>query len=242
MKEKILTFLKTRIGSHAGGIQESYLIGIAEKYSKTITEETKIAETLTDGILDILKETYTSMQSEIDRKADAKTKAELKAFQEKYGLNEDGMPIKKPVGRPPKKKDGDSDDDDSDEDEKIPGWAKKILTKNAELEQKIEAQAQEKTLATLADKVSKHEKLKDIPQSYLKGRNLVPKSEAEIDQLVTEIENDYIGFKQEMAEKGVVISVPPAGGGPAGEKETITEYLDEKFPKEPKGNVLTKIK
>ncbi len=233
MKEKILAFLKTKIGSHAGGIQENYLIGIAEKYSKTITEESQIATILTDGILDILKDTYTLVQSEADRRADVKTKAELKAFQDKHGLNEDGTPIKKPIGRPPKNKDVDSDDLNSDEgDDKIPGWAKKILAKNAELEQKIEAQAQEKTFAYLTEKVSKHEKLKDIPQSYLKGRNLTPKSEAEIDQLVASIETDYNGFKQEMAEKGVVISVPPAGGGQASDKVTIQDYLDEKFPKE----------
>ena len=137
---------------------------------------------------------------------------------------------KKGPGRPRKIKDIDSDDDESEE--KIPGWAQKILAKNAELEQKIEKQVQEKTLASLAEKVSKHDKLKDIPQSFLKGRNLVPQSEAEIDQLVATIESDYNGFKQEMAEKGVIVSVPPAGGGAEGDgKVTIQDYLNEKFPK-----------
>ncbi len=61
---------------------------------------------------------------------------------------------------------------------------------------------------------------------------LIPKSEAEIDQLVASIETDYAGFKQEMAEKGVVISVPPTGGGSAGDKSTIDEYIKEKFPEQ----------
>ena len=76
--------------------------------------------------------------------------------------------------------------------------------------------------------------LEDIPASYFKGRNLIPKSEAEIDQLVATIENDYNGFKQEMAEKGVVISVPPAGGGQTGDKVTIDDYLNDKFPERSK--------
>ena len=226
MKEKILAYLKTKIGSHAGGIQESYLIGIAEKYSKTITEETQIATILTDGILDILKDTYTSIQSEVDRKADAKTKAELKAFQEKHGLNEDGTPVRKP-GRPPKEKDAEPD---PDEPKWFTAFKKEQQEATEKLKAEIETQKQEKTSAELSERVKKHEKLKDIPASYFKGRNLVPKSEAEIDQLVTQIETDYNGFKQEMAEKGVVISVPPAGGGAEGDKVTITDYLKDKFP------------
>ena len=229
MKEKILVFLKSKLN----GVSESFLSGVAETFSKTIKEEKDIETVLTDGIIETLKFSATELQREGDRRATAAQETALKNFREKHGLNEDGTPIKK-VGRP-KKKDVDSDDDDSDEDEKIPGWAKKILSKNAELEQKVEAQIQERTLATLTEKVKAHEKLKDIPVSYLKGRNLAPKSEAEIEQLAAEIETDYNGFKQEMAEKGVVISVPPAGGGQSGEKVTINDYLDEKFPKvEPK--------
>jgi DNA-binding transcriptional MerR regulator len=228
MKEKILTFLKSKLT----GVSESFLSGVADTFSKTIKEEKDIETVFTDGIIDTLKFSATQLQIEGDRRATEAQKTALKNFQEKHGLNEDGTPIKK-VGRPKK----DADSDNSDDDEKMPKWAEKLLAKNAELEQKIEAQAQEKTLAGLSERVSKHEKLKDIPQSYLKGRNLVPKSEAEIDQLVATIEADYNGFKQEMAEKGVVISVPPTGGGQQGEKVTIDAYLDEKFPKK---EVLTK--
>jgi len=231
MKDKILAFLKTKLAGFAGGVENDFLLEYADHFSKSIKEETEITTTLTDGVIDQIKVAYGFYNKEVVKKTTAAQETALKNFREKHGLNEDGTPIKKSVGRP-KKKDVDSDDDDdSDEDEKIPGWAKKILAKNAELEGKIEKQIKEKTLASLADKVSKHEKLKDIPVSYLKGRNLVPESEADIDQLVAQIENDYNGFKQEMAEKGVVISVPPAGGGSAGDKVTIQDYLDEKFPK-----------
>jgi len=225
MKEKILSFLKTKLV----GVPETFLLGVADTFSKTVKDEKDIETVFTDGVVETLKFSAAQLQIEGDRRATEAQKTALKNFQEKHGLTEDGTPIKKPVGRPPKTKDVDSDDSDEG-DEKIPEWAKKILAKNAELEQKIEKQVQEKTLALLAEKVSKHDKLKDIPQSFLKGRNLVPKSEAEIDQLVATIESDYNGFKQEMAEKGVIVSVPPAGGGPAGDKVTIQDYLKEKFP------------
>jgi hypothetical protein len=232
MKEKIILFLKTRLP----GVAESYLNGIAETYSKTITDEKAIETVITDGVIEILKYSAAQLQIEGDKRV-SQAKLDLKTFQEKHGLDENGKliedPSKKGPGRP--KKDVDPDE---------PAWFtvfKEEQKKSTDdLKAEIEAQKQEKTLIALSERVSKHEKLKDIPASYLKGRNLIPKSEADIDQLVATIETDYNGFKQEMAEKGVVISVPPTGGGQSGDKSTIDEYLDEKFPKEPQGKVLIK--
>jgi hypothetical protein len=229
MKEKIILFLKTRLP----GVAESYLNGIAETYSKTITDEKAIETVITDGVIEVLKFSASHLQIEGDRRATESQKTALKNFQEKHGLNEDGTPIKK-VGRPPKEA------LESNEPEWFTAFKEEQKKSTDDLKAEIEAQKQEKTLIALSERVSKHEKLKDIPASYLKGRNLIPKSEAEIDQLVATIETDYNGFKQEMAEKGVVISVPPTGGGQTGDKSTIDEYLDEKFPKEPQGKVLIK--
>ena len=230
MKEKILAFLKSKLI----GVSESFLSGVADTFSKTVKEDKDIETVFTDGIIEALKFSASQLQIEGDRRASEAQKTALKNFQEKHGLNEDGTPIRK-VGRPPKDKDVDFDE---------PAWftAFKEEQKKStdDLKAEIEAQKQEKTLAALSERVSKHEKLKDIPASYLKGRNLVPKSEAEIDQLVATIENDYNGFKQEMAEKGVIISVPPTGGGHQDEKSTIDSYLDEKFPPKEKSKVLTK--
>lgn len=234
MKEKILAFLKTKLS----GVPDNYLLGVAEHYSKTVTEEKQIETTLTDGVIDLLKLNAGLLQSEGDKRATEATKTALKNFQDKHGLDENGKPIedpKKGPGRPKK---------DADPDPNEPAWftayKREQQEATAKLSEEIEKQKQEKTLTALSEKVSKHEKLKDIPATYLKGRNLVPKSEAEIDQLVASIETDYNSFKQEMAEKGVVISIPPAGGGPSGDKSTIDEYLNEKFPKEPQGKVLIK--
>lgn len=225
MKEKILAFLKTKLN----GISESFLSGVADTFSKTIKEEKDIETVITDGIIETLKYSATQLQIEGDRRATEAQKTALKNFQEKHGLNEDGTPIKKPVGRPSKTK-----DDDSDPDE--PAWFTAFKKEQADsvaaLKSKIEKQEQEKTLAVLSEKVKAHEKLKDIPAWYLKKCNLIPESEDKIEQLAISIETDWNEAKQFEAERGVIISVPPEGGGPAGDKVTIEDYLKDKFPEE----------
>jgi len=229
MKEKIFEALKLKFV----GVSDATLERIATKKAVSVKEEAEIPALIEAITVDVI------IQSETDYKiTDANRKA-IENYETKHGLKE-GKPLeKKPVGRP--KKEGDPDlETDPGEPAWVANFKKEQGTLYSELKAEIEAQKQEKTLIALSEKVKTHEKLKDIPASYLKGRNLVPKSEADIDQLVTSIETDYNGFKQEMAEKGVVISVPPTGGGQQGEKVTINEYLDEKFPKEPKGKNLIK--
>jgi len=225
MKEKILAFLKTKLN----GVSESFLSGVADTFSKTIKEEKDIETVITDGIIETLKYSATQLQIEGDRRATEAQKTALKNFQEKHGLNEDGTPIKKPVGRPSKTK-----DDDSDPDE--PAWFTAFKKEQADsvaaLKSKIEKQEQEKTLTALSEKVKAHEKLKDIPAWYLKKCNLIPESEDKIEQLAISIETDWNEAKQFEAERGVIISVPPEGGGPAGDKVTIEDYLKDKFPEE----------
>ena len=229
MKEKILAFLKTKLN----GVPDNFLLGVADTFSKTIKEEKDIETVFSDGIIETLKFSATQLQVEGDRRATEAQKTALKNFQEKHGLDENGKPIEDPNKRGPGRPKKDVDPEE-------PAWltAFKEDQKKSydELKAEIDAQKQEKALASLAEKVKSHEKLKDIPVSYLKGRNLIPKSEADIDQLVASIESDYNGFTQEMAEKGVVLSTPPEGGGQSGDKSTIDDYLDDKFPDE--SNVL----
>ena len=223
MKEKILVFLKSKLT----GVSESFLSGVAETFSKTVKEEKDIETVITDGIIETLKFSATQLQIEGDRRATDATKTALKNYQEKHGLGDDGKPIKK-VPKP--------EDDKPDPDE--PAWFTAYKKEQSEsldkLQSEFTTQKQERTSKALSDKVKAHEKLKDIPASYLKGRNLTPKTEDEIDNLVSSIETDYNGFKQEMAEKGVILSNPPAGGGQQDDKSTIDDYLKEKFPEETK--------
>jgi hypothetical protein len=226
MKEKILTFLKSKLT----GVSESFLLGVAETFSKTINDEKEIDTVFTDGVIETLKFSASQLQIEGDRRATEAQKTALKNFQEKHGLKEDGTPIK-----PPKQEEVKPNPDE-------PAWftafKKEQQASTDALKAELDAQKQEKTLTALADKVKSHDKLKDIPKSFLNNRNLIPKSEDEIDQLVSTIEADYNSFTQEMAEKGVIISKPSAGGGSSGKESNIDDYLDETFPKEPKGKVL----
>lgn len=217
MKEKIIAFLKTKLS----GVPENYLLGVAEHFSKTVTKETEIETTFTDGVIDLLKLNAGLLQSEGDKRVTEATKTALKNFQDKHGLNEDGTPIKKETK---KKK------DESDPDE--PGWFKTYREQKdielLELKTKLDAHDKEKLSEALIGKVKAHEKLKGIPAWYLKKCNLTPNSEGEIDQLATSLETDWNSVKQEMAEQGTIISVPPAAGSTVKEGEALGKTIAEK--------------
>lgn len=224
MKERILQFLKTN--AKLAGVQENYLKEVADFYAKSLTDETKIEATFSDGVVDFIKLNASQLQKEGDRRATEASNTALKTFREKHGLNEDGTPIKKEEKK---------DVTDPNEPVWFTAFKKEQADKQAALEAKIARAEQEKTSAVLTDRVKTHPKLKDIPASFLAGRNLVPQSEADIDNLVNSIETDYNGFKQELVEKGVITAIPPKGGGNPVEgavNEDVKSYLDEKFPKE----------
>ncbi len=222
MKEKIFAFLKTKLANFAGGVEDAFLLEYADHFSKSITEETAIATTLTDGVIDQMKVAYGFYNKEVVNKTAKAQETALKKFREKHGLDENGKPIEDPAKKKTKEV--------SDPDE--PGWFTNYKKQQEELvsglKTKLEKQEEEKAASALVEKVKSHEKMKDIPASFLKGRNLAPKSEAEIDQLVATVEADYNGFKQEMADKGVVISVPPSGGGAPKEGADAGKKIAEK--------------
>lgn len=219
MKEKILAFLKTN--AKLQGVQESYLLGVADHFSKTITEETQISATFSDGVLDLLKLNAGLLQSEGDKRATEASQTALKKYREKHGLDENGKPIEDPS----KKKVNNPDPEE-------PAWFKayreKSETELATLKTKLETQEKEKSTALLTSKVTEKLKEKGIPASYYKGRNLNIDSEDKIDQLIASVETDYNGFKQEMAEQGVVISIPPSGQGTVKEGEALGKKIAEK--------------
>ena len=225
MKEKILAFLKTKLAGFAGGVEEAFLLDYAEHFSKTITEEPAITTTLTDGVIDQMKVAYGFYNKEVTNKAKQAQETALKNFREKHGLDENGKPIEDPKKKKEKEKVVEPDPNE-------PAWFKTYReakdAEYAELKTKFENQEKEKSSSALTEKVKSHEKMKGIPTSFLKGRNLTPSSEGEIDQLVTSIEADYTSFKQEMAEQGVIISVPPAGGGNLKEGELTGKSIAEK--------------
>lgn len=211
MKEKILQYLKTQIGNHAGGIQEAFLIGVAEKFSKTITEEDKIPTEISASVLETLKTTYDFMQSEVGRRTTDAQQTALKNWREKHGLDENGKPLKKKDDPKPGENVGGDD---------VPPWfreyQKQVSTETAELKGKIASMESEKTREQLLGKVHSALKEKGIPLSFLgkvASRNLTVESEDKIDPLIAEIEGDWNQFTQEAANNGVNVVIPKGGSG-----------------------------
>ena len=213
MKEKILAFLKTKLQ----GVQESFLLGVADMYSKTITEESQIETALSTGVIDLIKLSAGQLQTEGDRRATEATKTAVKNALEKLGLDENGKPKKQ----------------EQEKKEPDPNDLKTLIQEaiNAAinpLQEKLNGYEKEKTTAQLTGKVTAKLKEKGIPESYLKGRNLLIESEDGIDQLVTSIDGDYTSFKQEMAEQGVIISVPKSPAAGLKEGEVLGASIAEK--------------
>lgn len=206
MKEKILAFLKSKLT----GVSEAYLSGVADLFGETITEESQIETTFPDGVIKLLKHNSGQLQTEGDRRATEAQKTAVKNALEKLGLDENG----KPKGQPPTPPKTPSDPND------LRAMIQEAISAAINpLQDKLNGYEREKTAAQLQGKVLAKLKEKQIPESYLKGRNLLIESEDGIDTLVNSIDADYTGFKQEMAEQGVFISIPktPAAGLKEGE-------------------------
>jgi len=199
MKEKVLAFLKGKLQ----GTSESYLSGVADFYAKTITEETEIETTLNDGVIGLLKLNAGILQAEGDRRATEATKTAVKNALEKLGLDENGKPKNQPTPPPAPV--------DPNSTEAI--LAKLLDAKLTPLQEKLAGFEKEKTQSQLMGKLTSKLKEKGIPESYYKGRNISIENEADIETFATTIESDFGTFRQELAESGVVISVPQNAQG-----------------------------
>lgn len=218
MKEKILAFLKTKLT----GVPETYLLGVAEHYSKTVTEDSQIATTFTDGVVDLLKLNAGLLQTEGDKRATEASKTALKTFREKHGLNEDGTLVKKE----------DKKEDKTDPNEIIV----KLLTDALKpLQDKIASIEGDKRLtsrkAALESKlvgvneIIKAKVLKDFGRMNFE-------SNEDFDKYLTETTTDVADLIQKDAEGKIIVSVPPNGGGITDGKVSpeVTAYLEEKMP------------
>lgn len=221
MKEKIAAFLKTKLT----GVQDAFINGAAEVYSRTIQQESDIETTLTEGIIETLRFSAAHVQAEGDRRATSAATTAVKTFRDKHGLDENGKPVNPKQGDP-------NPGDPNPGDPTMPEWFKAYKKENdatiAKLNDTIARQESEKKNASLSTSVTNKLKEKGIPAEYLKGRNLTPESEDKIDAMVEAIEADYKGFTQWQTEQGVVISPPPGASGTIKEGEKIGKDLAEK--------------
>lgn len=188
MKEKVLAFLKTKLN----GVAESYLSGVADYYSKTVTDESEIETALNDSVIGLLKVNAAILQQEGDRRATEAQKTALKNFMEKNGLDENGKPITPQT-----------------EPDSVEAILEKLLSeKLTPLQEKLTGFEQKELQSARMNKLNERLSAAGVPKTFIKGRNINIQSDEEIDSIFSEIETDFIGVRQELADSGVVVSIP----------------------------------
>ncbi len=212
MKEKILAFLVANLV----GIQKTYLEGVAENFSKTITEEEQIATTFNEGMLSVLKSSAELAQKEGDRRATEATQSAITNYEQKHNLK-DGKVIEKQVEKieiptPPQKKEEDT-----------PEWAKTLIQSNKAMSEKITALEQEKTLE------SKQSQAQTALNSSKLPDNLKQKWASRVDvDSETSIEDQVIELEAEYNELHTSIVGDNSGKGlPTGGQKIEGEVSDE---------------
>jgi hypothetical protein len=202
MKEKILLKLKEACGKTTS-ISDQTLDKLATTLATSVTEESQI-----DAVIELQKPILQAIDGNINHvAAEAVKKVKpVEKLQEKT--------IEKTI--------------DPNEPEWFKSYREKQDQETLNLKNKLEGYEKEKTTAQLTGKVTAKLKEKGIPESYLKGRNLLIESEDGIDQLVTSIDGDYNAFKQEMTEQGVFISAPKAAAAGLKEGEMLGASIADK--------------
>lgn len=169
---------------HAG-LSKNALGLIADKLAKKVTEESGIDQAITDFDNAIgIKDFADDLQREADRRV---TEAQ-KEWEKKKPTP--------PKADPPKTDDPPKPDD-------VPAWAKSLMDTVSTI---VKSGVQ----TSLRSKAA--ELLKDVPESYWRGRAL-PEKEEDLQAFVDSINKDYGEFTQHLVDKGLMNTTPPAGGG-----------------------------
>jgi len=215
MKEKILAFLKQRMA----GAQESFLLGVAENYSKTIASEDQIETVISDGVIQSLKFSAQFAQTEGDRRANEAQKTAVKNFREKFKLDENGKPVSDPI--PPKQPGGGGNE--------IPDWAKSIQETVTQLAGTVQTVV---STQTTAQKKSEARALFDkaatkLPEKWFDRIDV--NLETPIDEQLKTLTDEYTELRQTVidseVEKG---NYTPNEGGEASDSD-MEAYLNETF-------------
>jgi hypothetical protein len=175
-------------------MKEKILAELKNKYANLGFSEKALS-----GVADYLSATVTE-EAQIEPAA---TGAEqlLKAFQGDIDKRVTDAVAKAKAEAKPKTEPKEPDPDPKPKPQpEPPDWAKAII---AELSELKTAKARDQYQAALKTKLNGK-----VPESFLRLKNYEIKSEAEIDQLATTIEQDYSTFRQELVNQGVIIEQP----------------------------------
>jgi hypothetical protein len=106
--------------------------------------------------------------------------------------------------------DDDVDDDAADEDRaksRTPKYVKELLESVKTLTSEVSSLKSQKQQETIKEKLSKHDKLKDIKPSFWNKRQLPAKDE-DIDSFAEEVATDHAAFLQESGYEGITPHTP----------------------------------
>jgi hypothetical protein len=195
MKEKIFAFLKTKLP----GVPKSYLNGVADEYSKTISEESEIETVLTDGVVSVLKFSAGQIQTEGDRRATEATSTAISTYEEKYGLKDGKEPTPAPPGTPKPP----TETPENDVQAQVAAALKAALEPITEKLTAIETQKLQENLSVKAK--ARLTELK-IPEKFVGKINV--NSDEEVEAFVESEKERYDEFRQDMVDNGQYIETP----------------------------------
>lgn len=208
MKEKILAAIKAKFP--AINLSKKRLEQIAAKIeTKVIDDETKIDAAL-DQYNDFNPLADIAKADDAQRNLEAKLKAAAQQKPEKVD------PLPDPI------------------DADTPAWAKTLLESNKQLAESVQKLEGEKKQSSMMKSIG--EKLKEVPATYWNKRS-IPQKDEDVEAFITEVQNDYKSFSQELAEKGLAHLPIPPGGAPPVKKEAVSPeikaYAEKHAVKEP---------
>lgn len=180
------------------GVSKTYLNGVADQFSKTISEDGQIETVLNDGVISAIKFSASHVQSEGDRRATEATQSAVSNYEKKYKLK-DGAIIKADEGGAsnPNSISGGNDD--------TPEWAKVLIKKNELLEQRLSSFEGDKTKTT---RKSLLQKTIESAPDYFKTR-----IEKDFDRMSFDKDEDFSAWVEEVGTDATKLVEDAKAGG-----------------------------
>ena len=195
MRDKILTFLKTKLS----GVPNSFLEGISNNLATTITDEAQIETVCNAGLIASLKTAADYAQQEGDRRATTATDTAIKGYETKHNLK-DG----KSAAITQSDKNNQSQNQSSDE---VPSYLKPFLAKLEAIEAKEAITAKANASKALLDSASALAKSKGAGNEKLLTKALkfiTIEDGATAEQLAEILLSEYNDFQSVLSGDGAV--------------------------------------
>lgn len=217
MYNRLLEELKKKFA----GVSDQILARIAKKLEPGVKSEDDV-KTAVEGV------TFQQMlEIHGDFRATEAAKTAVSNYERKHSIK-DGKPVKNP-------EQSDEEEGQVSEDgpkgEKIPAWAKTLISGYKAMEEKVSKMAGERVTASRKQQLDKV--LSALPESMRKGYDRITLDTMEDDafkELINDVETEVQQIQKEQKVKGAVFGRPTVNSGAAGsgsERETGSASKEE---------------